>query len=363
MSPGPRERHPVAREPRRAAPRPQRSRRGADRERAGGALERVRSSVGRSVDPRGAAVARRRRDRADHRRITARRAGCSSTGDLEVALLLAAQASLAIDNATLDAAAAGRRERSLRRERVPQAQGAEDQVRHIIGESPAMKSVIRRSSTGDRYARATVCIGGETGTGERADRRRHPPSVAARRQDVRRAELPAPRCSRTSSSRSCFGAKRGGVHQRRTATRRACSEIADAARCSSTRWRDAMTLQAKLLRVLQEGTIPPRRRDRREAGRCPESSVRPTRSRRRGREGSLPPGSLLRLMVFPIKLPPQLRERPRGHPAALRALPQAPRRGVSRRAARVHPGRARCALRVQLAGQHPRARERDSSAS
>src|SRR5258708_39758998 len=88
-----------------------------------------------------------------------------SEGDLEVALLLGAQAALAIDNATLVARLRIAEER-VRGENV-YLKRREQKLNfdNIIGHSPAMKAVLAQL---ERVidTRATVCIEGETGTGK-----------------------------------------------------------------------------------------------------------------------------------------------------------------------------------------------------
>src|SRR5207248_3091363 len=92
-------------------------------------------------------------------------AGMFSENDLEVGLLLAAQASLAIDNATLVQRLKIAEER-LRGENVYlRRRDQKIKFDNIIGDSAAMKAVFTQL---ERVidTRATVCIEGETGTGK-----------------------------------------------------------------------------------------------------------------------------------------------------------------------------------------------------
>jgi transcriptional regulator with GAF, ATPase, and Fis domain len=225
--------------------------------------------------------------------------------DLEVALLLAAQASLAIDNATL-----------VQRLRVAEEKARGENVYlkrkeqkitfdNIIGESPAMKAVLAQL---ERVidTRATVCIEGETGTGKeliaagvhhqsaRADKMFVAQNCAALPENLLESEL--------------FGHKRGAFTSA-DSDKKGLFEIAD----GGTLFLDEMgempmTLQAKLLRVLQEGTI-------RAVGATSEKQVdvRIICATNRDLAAEVEKGKFrqdlyYRLMVFPIKLPP-LRDR------------------------------------------------------
>ncbi|HEY6175322.1 MAG TPA: sigma 54-interacting transcriptional regulator, partial [Kofleriaceae bacterium] len=92
-------------------------------------------------------------------------AGMFSETDLEVGLLLAAQASLAIDNATLVQRLRVAEERARGENVYLRRKEQKIKFDNIIGDSPAMKSVFAQL---DRVidTRATVCIEGETGTGK-----------------------------------------------------------------------------------------------------------------------------------------------------------------------------------------------------
>ena len=231
--------------------------------------------------------------------------GMFSEGDLEVALLLAAQASLAIDNATLVQRLRIAEERA-RGENV-YLKRKEQKLRfdNIIGDSAAMKAVLSQL---ERVidTRATVCIEGETGTGkeliasaihhqsQRQDKMFVAQNCAALPENLLESEL--------------FGHKRGAFTSA-DSDKKGLFEIAD----GGTLFLDEMgempqTLQAKLLRVLQEGTI-------RAVGATTEKQVDVRILCATNRDlavevekGRFRQDLYYRLMVFPIKLPP-LRER------------------------------------------------------
>jgi transcriptional regulator with GAF, ATPase, and Fis domain len=226
-------------------------------------------------------------------------------GDLEVALLLAAQASLAIDNATLVQRLKVAEERARGENVYLKRKEQKIKFDNIIGDSPAMKSVLSQL---ERVidTRATVCIEGETGTGKeliaaavhhqsgRADKMFVAQNCAALPENLLESEL--------------FGHKRGAFTSA-DSDKKGLFEIAD----GGTLFLDEMgempmTLQAKLLRVLQEGTI-------RAVGATNEKQVdvRIICATNRDLAAEVEKGKFrqdlyYRLMVFPIKLPP-LRDR------------------------------------------------------
>ncbi|MBA3465512.1 MAG: sigma 54-interacting transcriptional regulator [Deltaproteobacteria bacterium] len=232
-------------------------------------------------------------------------AGMFLESDLEVALLLAAQASLAIDNATLVQRLRVAEERARGENVYLKRKETKIKFDNIIGESPAMKAVLAQLEK-VIDTRATVCVEGETGTGKeliaaavhhqsgRADKMFVAQNCAALPENLLESEL--------------FGHKRGAFTSA-DSDKKGLFEIAD----GGTLFLDEMgempmTLQAKLLRVLQEGTIRP-------VGATSEKQVdvRIICATNRDLAAEVEKGRFrqdlyYRLMVFPIKLPP-LRER------------------------------------------------------
>jgi transcriptional regulator with GAF, ATPase, and Fis domain len=231
--------------------------------------------------------------------------GMFDESDLEVALLLGGQAALAIDNATLVQRLKLAEER-LRGENV-YLRKRDEKMRfdNIIGESDAMKQVIAQLEK-VIDTRATVCIEGETGTGKELV------ASAIHHQSQRKDKMfVAQNCAALPENlleSELFGHKRGAFTSA-DSDKKGLFEIAD----GGTLFLDEMgempmSLQAKLLRVLQEGTI-------RAVGATSEKQidVRIICATNRDLAAEVEKGRFrqdlyYRLMVFPIRLPP-LRER------------------------------------------------------
>ena len=247
---------------------------------------------------------------ADHRQA----AGMFDEGDLEVSLLIGAQAALALDNAGLVSRLKIAEERA-RGENV-YLKKREERTRYpnIVGDSAAMRTVFAQL---DKVidTRATVCIEGETGTGKeliasaihyksgRRDKMFVAQNCAALPENLLESEL--------------FGHKRGAFTSA-DSDKKGLFEIAD----GGTLFLDEMgemplSLQSKLLRVLQEGTIRP-------VGATAEKQVDVRILCATNRDltvevekGRFRQDLFYRLMVFPIRLPP-LRERKEDLPALAR---------------------------------------------
>ena len=234
-----------------------------------------------------------------------RTAGMFDEGDLEVSLIVGSQAALALDNAALVGRLKLAEERARGENVYLKRREEKTRFPDIVGESAAMQQVFSQL---DKVidTRATVCIEGETGTGKelvasaihyrsgRRDKMFVAQNCAALPENLLESEL--------------FGHKRGAFTSA-DSDKKGLFEIAD----GGTLFLDEMgemplSLQAKLLRVLQEGTIRP-------VGATAEKQVdvRIICATNRDLAAEVEKGRFrsdlyYRLMVFPIRLPP-LRER------------------------------------------------------
>ncbi len=225
--------------------------------------------------------------------------------DLEVLLVLGAQAALAIENALLVDRLRIAEERLRGENRYLKNREEKRRFADIIGESKAMREVLGQLEK-VIDTRATVCIEGETGTGKELI------ASATHYQSRRRDKLfVAQNCAALPENlleSELFGHRRGAFtgadHDKK-----GLFELAD----GGTLFLDeigemSLGLQAKLLRVLQEGTVRP-------VGGTVEKQVdvRILCATNRNLASEVEKGKFrqdlfYRLMVFPIRLPP-LRER------------------------------------------------------
>ncbi len=235
--------------------------------------------------------------------------GMLNAGDVELLLVLASNASLAVANARLikrlvSAEDRLEKENSFLKGREEKRRGGGSQV-EIIGKSEAMRKVINHL---DKVVdtRVTVLIEGETGTGKELI------AAAVHYRSRRRDKLfVAQNCAALAESlleSELFGHKKGSFTGA-VDEKKGLFEIAD----GGTLFLDEITetpmsLQSKLLRALQEGEIRP------VGATTPKHvNVRIVAATNRNLEEEVRAGRFredlyYRLKVFPIRLPP-LRER------------------------------------------------------
>jgi Nif-specific regulatory protein len=225
--------------------------------------------------------------------------------DLEVLLVLAGQATLAIENARLLKRLRLAEEQLRGENRYLKSREEKRRFADIIGESSAMRDLFRQVEK-VTDTRATVCIEGETGTGKELI------ASAIHYQGRRRDKLfVAQNCAAVPDNlleSELFGHKKGaftGADQEK----KGLFEVAD----GGTLFLDeigemSLNLQAKLLRVLQEGEVRPI-----GATQPRQVDVRIICATNRSLEKEVTAGRFrqdlyYRLKVFPLRLPP-LRER------------------------------------------------------
>ncbi len=232
-------------------------------------------------------------------------AGIFQERDLDLLLVLCGQAALAIDNALLHQELKLAEEKLRGENRYLKGRQPDVTFDRIVGDSPAMRAVFTQLEK-VIDTRATVCIMGETGTGKElvANAIHH---GSKRREKMFVAQNCAALPENLLES-ELFGHKKGSFtgadHDKK-----GLFEIAD----GGTLFLDeiaemAMTLQAKLLRVLQEGEVRPV-----GASKSRIVDVRIICATNKSLEKEVETGRFrqdlfYRLMVFPIQLPP-LRER------------------------------------------------------
>ncbi|MCK5798840.1 MAG: sigma 54-interacting transcriptional regulator [Deltaproteobacteria bacterium] len=223
--------------------------------------------------------------------------------DLDLALVLAQHATLALQKAELvdklrDAKRTLREENTFLRRR---AAGPET----FVAESPQMRGLLDEL---DKAAAAeiTILLLGETGTGKEVAAQR----IHARSRRSQRLLVPV-NCgalSETLLDSELFGHKKGAFTGA-VSDKKGLFEIADAGTLFLDEIGDMpLSLQAKLLRVLQEGEVRPV-----GATRPKQVDVRIICATNRSLEKEVEAGRFrqdlyYRLMVFPVTLPP-LRER------------------------------------------------------
>lgn len=231
--------------------------------------------------------------------------GIFTERDLELLLTLASQASLAIENARLFQQLVVAKDKLERENTYLRKQQSTASFDQIIGEAPAMKDIFNQLEK-VIDTRATVCISGETGTGKELVAR------AIHYQGRRREKMfVAQNCAALPDNlleSELFGHRKGAFTGAES-DKKGLFEIAD----GGTLFLDEIaemstTLQAKLLRVLQEGELRPV-----GATRSKQVDVRIICATHRNLQQEVEAARFredlyYRLMVFPITLPP-LRER------------------------------------------------------
>jgi Nif-specific regulatory protein len=231
--------------------------------------------------------------------------GTMTERNLDLLLVLAGQATLAIENARLVQQLRFKEEQLRGENRYLKNREERRRAVEIVGDSPTMQEIFRQIDK-VKDTRATVCIEGETGTGKELI------ASAIHYQGNRRDKLfVAQNCAAMPENlleSELFG-HRKGAFTGADHDKKGLFEIAD----GGTLFLDeigemSLGLQAKLLRALQEGRIRP-------VGATVEKpvDVRILCATNRSLEKEVEQGAFrrdlyYRLKVFPIRLPP-LRER------------------------------------------------------
>ena len=249
--------------------------------------------------------------------------------------------------------------RRLRRENVllKRALGERHQFSNIIGRSESMLAVFELIETIAQTS-STVLVTGESGTGkELVARAIHFNSA---RKDRPFVAVNCGALTETLLESELFGHVRGAFTGAAT-NKKGLFEVAD----RGTIFLDEIgemspLMQVKLLRVLQERVVPAGRRHRRDRGRRPHHHRDQPRPGADGRGGQVPRGPLLPDQRDSAAPAAAARAR-RGHPDPRRALPHALRGGAGEAGAGPRRREPVAAGAVPLAGQHPRARERDGA--
>ena len=288
--------------------------------------------------------------------------GVLTASDLDIMAVLAQNASLAVANARVAKRLRAAEDRLKKenaflkgKEQERRTGGKKDGAPEIIGNSAPMKQLLQQLEKVVN-TRVTVLIEGETGVGKEL--------VAASvhyRSNRRERLFVGQNCAampETLLESELFGHKKGaftGAHE----DKRGLFEVAD----GGTLFLDEVTemplsLQSKLLRVLQEGEIRADRRDAGEEGQRPHRRRDEPQPREGGRRGPLPRGPLLPPQGLPSPRPAAPRA-PRRHPAHRLALPPALRDGVRQAGRRLLAASDGAPPELRLAGQRPRAPERD----
>ena len=249
--------------------------------------------------------------------------------------------------------------KQLQRENVllKRALGSAHKFSNIIGRSDPMVSVFQLIET-IAPTSSTVLITGESGTGkELAARAIHFNSLRKERPFV---ALNCGALSETLLDSELFGHMKGAFTGADT-NKKGLIEVAEKGSIFLDEIGEMSSLvQVKLLRVLQERRVPPPRWNRGGRGGHSRHSRDQSRPLQDGRGGNVPRGPLLPHQRHSHQIAGAARAR-RGHPSARRAFrPAVCGRDGENDYRHLWSG-PRMSAGLRLAGQHPRARERDGA--